>query len=1161
MWTLRDNHVEHESGPALHRLAARSFVGRERELTELYSGLADAVAGRGRVFLIAGEPGIGKTRLAEELTAEAARRGAQVLWGRCWEGGGAPAYWPWVQIMRSALRDSDPAARTELLGGTAGLIAQLVPELREWQPDLPALTPPALSPEHARFAQFDAVSGLLKRAGAARPLVLILDDLHAADQPSLLLLQFIARELRDAHLLIVATYRDIEVPARPECAQALAAIAREGHRLPLSGLSADDVARFITAGFALAPSHAVVAAVHQTTEGNPLFIDEVVRTLVVQHAAQLSEIPPNGLRIPHGVGDAIRQRLRPLSPACQRVLNIAAVIGREFDFAPLRAACEQPAPQLLDLLGEAAANVIVTTLPGASSRYSFQHTLIRETLYSDLSPAERARIHQQVAEILERLYAADPAPHYAEIAHHFLHAAAIGDPHQAITYALRAGQRAAALFAYEEAAIQFEHALEALALKGAQPDSQHCEVLLGLAEAQLGSGRDQDARATFAHAATIARRLAAPAQLARAALGFADRGVGTPQTTADPAVVALIEEALASLGNDLSDAPRRARLLARLAAELAISDRESGITLVRQALAMARELADPVTLAHVLSAQHFVLWRSDYLADRLTIATEIAQLGDRLGDRELAIQGRTWRLIDLMNGGEGDRLDAELATYIPLATTLGRSRYRWMCVNLRAMRALWRGQWSDAIALAQEATPLAERADIRINPLVQVFVAQRELGQLAQQLPMIQMFVERYPFNPVPHTFLALIYRELAQEPEARREFEQVAHQEFADLQRERRLGVLPYLSEVCSYLRDRRRAAILYDLLLPYADSTIAYGASVNFGAATYYLGVLAATMARWDDAAQHFEDALARNARMHGQPWLARTQYAYACALLTRGHVGDRQRASDLAAHALATADALGMVSLAAQLRAMGANADSNFVELEEPVPVAAASGGLRLVRSARLISLQTKRTQPESHAGSDHQPSPAKDHQPDGVRGLFHFEGQYWSVGSGAIVLRLKDTKGLRCISQLLQHPGREFHATDLAAPAPPAASPTSASSAERAHARAIDKQRIEGLRDQLDEAIRFNDLGRASKLRAEIEMFADQLAAAVGLGDHGSAGAAGAERARVNVTRAIRTTIKRISDGDARLGRYLATTIKTGTFCSYRPDPRLPIRWQF
>ncbi|MBI1816711.1 MAG: AAA family ATPase [Deltaproteobacteria bacterium] len=1147
--------MENESNQALHRLTARSFVGRERELTELYSGLADAAAGRGRVFLIAGEPGIGKTRLAEELTAEAARRGAQVLWGRCWEGGGAPAYWPWVQIIRAVLRDRGPAARTELLGDTAGLIAQLVPELIEWQPDLPAPTPPALSSEHARFAQFGAVGGLLKRAGAARPLVLILDDLHASDQPSLLLLQFIARELRDAHLLIAGTYRDIEMPSRPECAQTLAAIAREGHRVPLGGLSADDVARFITAGFALAPSRAVVAAVHQTTEGNPLFIDEVVRTLVVQHAARLSEIPPDGLPIPHGVGDAIRQRLRPLSPACRRVLNIAAVLGREFDFAPLLAMCERPAAQLLDLLGEASTNAIVTTLPGASSRYSFQHTLIRETLYSDLSPSERARMHQQVAEILERLDAADLAPHYAEIAHHFLHATPLGDPHQAISYAVRAGERAAALFAYEEAAIQFERALEALALTDTQTDAAGCEVLLGLGEAQLGSGRDQDARATFAHAATIARRLAAPALLARAALGFADRGVGAPQSIADPTVAALIEEALAGLGSDPTAV--RARLLARLAAELAVSDRERGITLVGHALAMARELADPVTLAHVLSAQHFVLWRSDYLADRLTIADEITQLGDRLGDRELAIQGRMWRLIDLMNGGDGDRLDAELATYPPLAAALGRSRYRWMGANLRAMRALWRGQWTEAIALAQEATPLAERAEIRLNPLVQAFVAQRELRQLEGQLPMLHVFVERYPFSPVPRTFLALVHRELDQEAEARYEFEQVAHHEFADLQRERRLGVLPYLSEVCAYLRDNRRAAILYDLLLPYVDSTIAYAASVSFGAATHYLGILAATMARWDDAARHFEDALARNARMDGPPWLARTQYAYTCALLTRGRVGDHLRARDLAAHALATAEALGMVSLAMQLRTLDVRTEGDHAvaELEEPIPVAAASGGLRLVRSARTISPQSKRRQPEPHAGSDHQQSPAKDNQLDSVRGLFHFEGQYWSVGSGATLLRLKDSKGLRCLSQLLQHPGREFHATDLAAPA------TASATAIEGRARTTDKQRIEDLRDQLDEATRFNDLGRASKLREEIEMFADQLAAGAGLGNRGSARAADAERARVNVTRAIKTTIKRISDGDAHLGRYLATTIKTGTYCSYRPDPRLPIRWQF
>ena len=250
------------------------FVGRERELAELLGGLDDACACRGRLVLLAGEPGIGKSRLAEELIAHARARGVRTLVGRCWEAGGAPAYWPWVQSLRPYLRDTDTESlRSQLREGAADL-ARLFPELRDLLADLPPAAP--VESEGARFRLFDAMTAFLKRVAAERPLVLVLDDLHAADEPSLLLLRFVARELGESRLLIVGAYRGVDpTPAEP-LTTTLTELAREpvSRTLALAGLGEADVARFIELAAPGAPAAGLGAAVHAETEGNPLFVGE-----------------------------------------------------------------------------------------------------------------------------------------------------------------------------------------------------------------------------------------------------------------------------------------------------------------------------------------------------------------------------------------------------------------------------------------------------------------------------------------------------------------------------------------------------------------------------------------------------------------------------------------------------------------------------------------------------------------------------------------------------------------------------------------------------------------------------------------------------------------------------------------------------------------------
>ena len=354
----------------LDRLAGGVFVGREREMDELRAALESALSGRGQLVLLVGEPGIGKTRTAEELATYASLRKAQVLWGRCYEGDGAPAYWPWVQAIRAYAHEHEPGALRAELGSGAVHVAQIVSEVRERLPGLPE--PPALGPDAARFQLFDGVSTFLRNASRTQPLVLVLDDLHWADKPSLMLLQFVARELRGARLLVIGTYRDVDIRRQHPLSQALGELAREqlAERIVLRGLGKRDVARFVEITTGLRPPTALVEAVYRETEGNPFFVNEVVSLLVSDGRLQRPErVTSWSVEIPQSVREVIGRRLDRLSPECNRVLTTAAVVGREFGLALLERVADLSEDRLLDVLEEAlGARVVMERTVGKPRR-------------------------------------------------------------------------------------------------------------------------------------------------------------------------------------------------------------------------------------------------------------------------------------------------------------------------------------------------------------------------------------------------------------------------------------------------------------------------------------------------------------------------------------------------------------------------------------------------------------------------------------------------------------------------------------------------------------------------------------------------------------------------------------------------------------------------
>src|SRR5262245_829264 len=630
--------------------AGRVFVGRKPELGALRAGLDRAMAGHGGVFLVAGEPGIGKSELADRLGREATSRRAEVLWGRSWEGEGAPPCWPWTQIIRARLEDGEGADLASLFGAAMPYVEQIVPELSDHLPDLPA--PPPLDSEQARFPRFDAITTFLVRAAQTRPLVLILDDIHWADKPSLLLLRFLAREIAESCLLVVATYRDVEVSRGHPLAEVLPSLRQERtvERLLLRGLPEEDVCAMLTALRGERVPEALARAISRETEGNPFFVQEIVRHLVDEGMLGRKGTPWTrparlaDLRLPESVRDVIGRRLGRLSAACTKLLTAASVVGREFGFDVLERIADLEDARLFEVLEEAVAARIVEEVPQAIGRYRFAHALIRETLYEELRTLERVRRHLRVGEVLEALYARNPEPHLAKLAHHFLEALPGGDIAKAVDYATRAGDRANAQLGYEDAAIHYERALQALELEEQPDERRRCELLLKLGEAQWSAGGLEKPMESTREASRVAERLGDSELFGRAALAATGPIIGVTLILAmgDESGVALLERALAAL--DDRDSTLRAQVMGKLAALLTLTARpQAAASLARAAIEMARRVGDRSALAYVLDVTPYAIWGPDNLDERLALADELTRLAGEIGDVRLASEAHGWQ--------------------------------------------------------------------------------------------------------------------------------------------------------------------------------------------------------------------------------------------------------------------------------------------------------------------------------------------------------------------------------------------------------------------------------------------------------------------------------------------------------------------------------------
>jgi class 3 adenylate cyclase/tetratricopeptide (TPR) repeat protein len=923
-----------------------SFVGRDDELRLLTSRWERARDGEGQAVLIIGEAGIGKSRLLHRFR--------ETLGGspHSWIDSAAGAFFQntpfypvtellrqlvWVQSLNrlddylrnlktgdqnDGANDSAHGAEVpdepfaQLLSGLAQAgvspavaIPLLAPLLNLALP--PDYAPSPLPPEQQRRRLLATLVEWILGTARVQPLIIATEDLHWADPSTLELIQLLVEQGNSAPLMLLYT-------ARPEFRPPWQ--LRSHHaQINLNRLSARDV-RTIVAQVAAQKALAdeTVTAVVERTGGVPLFVEELTRVLLERGDAR-----PTGREIPATLHDSLIARLDRLGPA-RETLQIAAVLGSDFSYELLHAVHpahgHEELQRHLRTLTDAELLYVRGLAPDAT--YQFKHVLIRDAAYEALLKSRRKELHRLVAQTIDSQFATLKENHPEVLAHHWTEG---GEIEPAIAGWREAGDRALTREANREA-VQHYHA--AISLLPPTDDARRCALLFALGRAQRRAGEVIEAHDSLRRSGEIAERLGMPESVSAAGLEMVRLTItlGLPgESTAE-----LLEYALAAVGP--TESILRAKILGGLGTVLAFTERlESATDFAESGVAMSRRLGDPDALILNLSAMHYCLNEPQNLDRRLACLKEAIDFGKGRSDgrspdfKEQLMELRAHFVRHLHEAGDLAAADAEFETWAKAETVRERPFFQYIIAGRRAARALMRGEFEQSEKLAQTALNLGQqlRADNVAAGLfgLQMFALERERGRLKELEPLVRLFLQQSSAAETWRPGLAVIYSEIGRAEEARAEFEHLAAHDFEDVPRDALwIGSMTFLTDVCVFLRDQARAAILYKLLAPFAGRNTVIGYEVVcYGALTRYLGALATTLERWDDAGRHFEDALTMNARMEAWPWLAHTQHQYAGMLLARGASSDRGRAFALLDSAQATARRLGMRALEEKVSAV--------------------------------------------------------------------------------------------------------------------------------------------------------------------------------------------------------------------------------------------------
>jgi AAA ATPase domain len=1106
------------------------YVGRRGELDLLLGGLAAVRSGERRVVLLAGEPGIGKTRLAAEAALAAHAQGARVLYGRSDEALGIP-YQAFAEAL-GHLVSSAPPGLLESAGAALRELASLVPAVRE---RVPAAESPEKGHGGERYVLFGAVGSLLTAASAREPVVLVLDDLHWADVPTVLLVHHLLAVPSGPRVLVIATCRPADPSQGAELSASLARLRRDERveEIHLDGLGEGDVLDLVQelAGAELGEGERAYARVlHRETAGNPLFVSEVIRDLggreeIAAAGAALGRGDPTAaLAAPASLRELIAARAAGLGAEALAVLEAASVVGREFDMRLLARVAELDDERVADVLDGAERAALVVPVAGRPGRFAFQHPLTGRTLYDHLGAARRARLHRRVGEALEELEEHPSAARAGEIARHWAEASP-PDRERALRYAELAGRHALQEVDPEAALRWLGQALE---LHGPAQDRRRCSLLIMLGVARRKHG-DARYRETLLEAARLGRELGESRLLVRAAIENT-RGFVSDSSEVDTERVAMLEAALEAAG--AADSRERVLLLGILAFELTFApDRGRRVALADEALAVARRLDDPRMLCYVLGARSMPIWAPETLDERLACSEESVRLADGLADRLAQFHALHWHGVALVQAGQMDKLQRVVKREAELAARLGEPSARWLARFDEAALAIVGGRLADAEDLAAEALEIAtdsgqpDALSFHTNQLTNIRYDQ---GRLAELQPMIAETAAANPGIGGFRSLLALAYVEGELAFEAA---ELLAAERLEALPRDMSwLACVVLWAHVCASVGDAARADVLYRELHPYAAQVVYTGVSA-WGDVDHTLGRLATVAGRYDDAAKHLAASTARYGRIGAPVWLARAALDEASLLLARERPGDRERARELLHRAEDEARRLGAAGIERRAAVLLGH--------ERATSVLAAPA----LRTAAV--------------------APAAGRRADARQAGLAREGELWTLTHAGGSFHLKDSKGLRYLARLLEEPHAEVHVVELQAGAP---APELRAAGKTAgpwlddEAKQAYRTRLAELEDDLAEAERWGDPERVARAREEREAIGRELARAVGLGGRDRPAGSAAERARVNATRAIRGAIRRIEECDPSLGRHLDRAVRTGTFCAYDPASQDEVTWK-
>lgn len=869
------------------------FVGRGVALGRIDAALQEATRSRGRIMAIAGEPGIGKTELAEVCARRASAAGISSAWGHCRAGDSGPPFWPIAQVLRSSV---SAASSTKARDAVNLALSSLVPD------SSPKGTWTA---ETASYRVFDIVARAMRALTADQPLLLVLDDLHWADAASLRLLAYLAPEISHLGLLVLVTLRNTETPPTdPRLAATL------GHRnceyLELERLTELEVAEYTALRLGTAEPE-VSQAVFSKSEGNPFFMVELLRPFQRSAPPRAGDLALSGPAL-----DIVRQRVRGLTADARSVLRVSAVVGREFDLGLVGAVTKRDAAALLDLLEGARRNNTVVPKRDRPGTFSFGHDLIRSALLDELSATERARLHLSVAEALEQRHPGASSVPSPELVHHLLSAVPLGDIDKAVDYAKRSALAASNVCAHADAASLLRRALSALDVAGGPRPRMRCELLLGLAHCERVSA---DSR--------FIERLSEAVALAREH-GFGDilAEAGRRMSSA-PGFIALTGAREVLEAADRALPPENAELRADVLAHLSWTapycfDKERAAELVARAESLALESSSDASLAVALSAKL-------YFSSGPGTESAVQEISERLERLQaertpltrayLTAQTEFSRIVLSLQRADVAGAERSLEAFGAAAREIHHAELEWHHERARMVLRMNRGEFAESVALLRKLEDRAKELELFAAERIcsaDWAVLLRETAGIERLAPFEGMLVPEESDCPCRLARKVRFLAEIGATSRARTALEVHSADGLRRLPEDRDyLATLANLSVASVLTGSQRHAVVLYALLLPHAHL---HAADIRIhceGSVSHYLGLLARLLGRDRDAAVHFEEGLERNTAAGLAARAAHSAYELARVLID-SPASDHGRARELLGRALVTGRTLGMKPL---------------------------------------------------------------------------------------------------------------------------------------------------------------------------------------------------------------------------------------------------------